>query len=101
MCDTQVFLDLKTQAQKKQFSDKTYQILCSDLDEKMIKIAQKNAQQAGVADTISFETRNLLSPISDIQNTTLLCNPPYGKRLLSNDLEKIYKQIINSIQHAN
>jgi 23S rRNA G2445 N2-methylase RlmL len=77
--------------------------LCSDSDEKILEIAKTNAEQAWVDDTISFTKHDILSPLLpyELNDLTIVSNPPYGKRLTGSDLDNIYTQLINHIQNSN
>lgn len=69
------------------FSAKGY-----DIDEAALEIARSNAEKAGVADRISFEKRDIRDFEFDSEYETVICNPPYGERLLDIDeAEKLYK----------
>ncbi len=58
----------------------------------MIAIAEENARRAGVADTITFSTQPL-SELVCIDGGHLVTNPPYGKRLESDDLDTLYRDL--------
>lgn len=65
--------------------DKSYQIFGSDEDPQMIEIACQNASRAGVLDTISFRQADMRE-VSYMPGSHMITNPPYGKRLSSEDL---------------
>lgn len=69
--------------------EKSYQIFGSDSDPRMIDIACKNASRAGVLNTIQFQEADM-GEISYEPGSTLVTNPPYGKRLSDEDLEGLY-----------
>jgi len=73
-------------------------IIASDRDAGAIRIAQSNAERAGVAHLIEFSQR----PISAIEPTGqgwFVTNPPYGVRLSENkDLRNLYAQFGNVIR---
>lgn len=52
-----------------------------DLDSRMISIAQQNAVEAGFADLIKFEQRDVRDLFIEGENGVLISNPPYGERL--------------------
>lgn len=63
-----------------------------DIDENTLKIAQKNAERAGVADRITFIRRDIKNFRFDFEYETVITNPPYGERLLDiNQAEELYK----------
>jgi putative N6-adenine-specific DNA methylase len=89
--------ELKSEARSKKF-DWNYRIFGSDIDEEMVRIAQKNASDAWVADEVSFEKsdykRALYKWLEKDQEVKgcLVTNPPYGLRLEA-DMEWLYKSI--------
>ncbi len=63
-----------------------------DIDEEALKIAQSNAERAGVADRIKFIKRDIKDFEFDSEFQTTIINPPYGERLLDiNKAEEIYR----------
>jgi putative N6-adenine-specific DNA methylase len=73
---------------------KDHTIIASDIDPNMISIAQENAKHAWVENYIHFETKNISDYLSAPELIwTLVSNPPYGIRLNTYDLEKIYYTI--------
>lgn len=64
----------------------------SDIDSRAIEIARINAERAGVADKISFKTADIAAFLPSTERGTVICNPPYGERLLDiSECEAIYK----------
>lgn len=81
-------------AKAKIMTNKEHTIIASDIDPNMISIAQENAKHAGVLDYIYFETKNISDYISAWELAwTLVSNPPYGLRMNTYDLEKIYHTV--------
>lgn len=54
----------------------------SDIDGRMIEIAQNNALEAGLADVIKLKQMRLQDLKTDKINGVIISNPPYGERLL-------------------
>ncbi|MDD5769955.1 MAG: class I SAM-dependent RNA methyltransferase [Candidatus Gracilibacteria bacterium] len=73
--------------------DKIYNVIASDIDDKVLEIAKKNAKNAGVLDSITFINKNLRDYKHEKISGTLVSNPPYGLRLKDDDLKGIYKDI--------
>jgi len=66
----------------------------SDIDESSIELAKINAERAGVSDKISFHTAALKDFEPQTERGTLICNPPYGERMLDvEQSELIYKDM--------
>lgn len=64
-----------------------------DIDRESIELTLDNARKAGVADKITAKLRNISDFTEDFERGTIICNPPYGERLLdikqANDIYKI------------
>ena len=52
-----------------------------DLDSQIVKCAMRNAEEAGVADYIHFQQRNVKELSSPKAYGFIITNPPYGERL--------------------
>ena len=64
------------------YRDRTYQIFGSDLDESCIALSEENARKAGVDHLVSFSQADACTLNLRNREGTLLCNPPYGERLM-------------------
>lgn len=65
----------------------------------MLAIAKANAEKAGVADTIHFEVKDFLKADFPAEESSwLITNPPYGKRLNTQDLAPLYEKLLASYQ---
>jgi putative N6-adenine-specific DNA methylase len=71
----------------------------SDRDAGAIRAAQRNAERAGVADTIQFSERAISDSIADLDDVEngvgwVLTNPPYGVRIgEGEDLRNLYARL--------
>ncbi len=64
----------------------------SDIDTHCLEIAKANAKRAGVDKFIDFEERDVKDFEPKSEKGTILCNPPYGERLLDlKEAERLYK----------
>ena len=65
--------------------DRIMAITASDIDPAAIKAARKNAETAGVADTIKFETSDIRyalgDPVKMPDHGIIISNPVYGERI--------------------
>ena len=74
-----------------------------DIEESQIKLARAHARKAGVADVISFETKDMREFTSNESYGVIVTNPPYGERIsdrnsvvkLYRDFGKVYKNLDN------
>ena len=95
--DQELFLALREEALTK-IKEPEVPILAGDWQEKMIKAAQKNAEEARVGAFISFEKRDFFHCSPPFPKGFLVTNPPYGQRLRQ-DFETVVlrmKQISSS-----
>ena len=64
----------------------------SDIDEDALEIAKINAKRAGVERKIRFEKADIRDFAPKSEKGTVICNPPYGERLLDiEQAQRLYK----------
>ncbi len=74
----------------------------SDIDPKAIEIAKVNAERAGVSNLINFNIANVCDFNPFTERGTLICNPPYGERMLDlSEYEALYKEMGNAFEKRN
>ena len=82
---------------------KGIQIIGFDLDDRIVTIANENAQKAGFADLVKVfhsNVQNLYNPFTNENKVTIVTNPPYGKRMGNfNELISLYTQIGAGFKH--
>ncbi len=82
---------------------KGIQIIGFDLDDRIVNIANENAQKAGYADLVKVfhsNVQNLYNPFTNDNKVTIVTNPPYGKRMGNfNELISLYTQIGAGFKH--
>lgn len=61
--------------------DQKLEIIGTDVDDEILKIARRNAEEAGVDDQIHFQRMDVRDIRSKRKYGYLICNPPYGERL--------------------
>jgi putative N6-adenine-specific DNA methylase len=65
----------------------------SDIDTKVVTIAQKNSAIIDTDKKIKIKQKDMFN-IEKLENTTIVCNPPYGVRMDNKmDLDDFYKNI--------
>ena len=73
-------------------SNCSFRAIGYDIDESALEIARSNAEKAGVGDRITFIKRDIRDFVYDAEYETVICNPPYGERLLDLDeAEELYR----------
>lgn len=74
--------------------DIQFDILGTDIDARMVEIAKRNAEEAGVSEQIVFKQMRLQDLHTDKINGVIVSNPPYGERLLDDDaVTKLYQEM--------
>ena len=82
--EQRVWDEVKEAARAREFSG-DYNIIGADIDPYALKIAAANAQRAGIADTIRFETADATAFSRQTERGVLVTNPPYGKRIMEQE----------------
>lgn len=76
-----VWEDVRAHADSAADYDVELDITGTDIDHRMIKIAEANAAEAGFADLIHFKQMQAADFTSDKDNGVMASNPPYGERI--------------------
>lgn len=71
--------------------DQELTIIGSDIDHKMVAIAQENALEAGFGDLITFKQMTAPDFTTKLTDGVIVSNPPYGERI--GEVEEITKVI--------
>ena len=73
-------------------TDSNFVAYGSDIDERALQSAKQNAIRAGVDKYITFEKADIKDFRPKSEKGTVICNPPYGERLLDlKQAEDLYK----------
>lgn len=74
--------------------DQPINISGSDIDHKMVKMAENNAFEAGLGDLISFKQMRVQDLTIKADYGVIIGNPPYGERLGDKEaVEKMYREM--------
>lgn len=88
--------EARGEAASRIITDSTYRGYGSDINPECIETAISNADRAGVGKHVKFfvgDAQKIEKPDSDCRGT-LICNPPYGERMMSmRDAESLYRNI--------
>ena len=66
------------------------QIIGSDIDHRMIRVAQDNAEEVGLGDLITFKQMQVKDFTTKEDYGYVVTNPPYGERLSEKHLLNNY-----------
>lgn len=97
--DSNILPEVKEEAKSKIYEG-DYKIYASDKDEDMIEIAKTNAKNIGFEKEILFEKKDFYDFLEENITWWVVSNPPYGKRLEEDNIEKLY-QTINTFYKKN
>ena len=89
-----VWKDTRRSAMSEIKTDCAFEAWGSDIDENVLEIAKEYAKRAGVADSVRFFRANALEIKKPDRRGTIVCNPPYGERLMSmSEVERLYREM--------
>jgi len=92
--DAEAWQSMRREAKKIRNKAAIGPILATDIDEKAIWAAQKNAETAGVHHMIRFEVCDFADTAMPEEKGIVILNPEYGERLgVIAELEKTYERI--------
>ncbi|QEY19822.1 class I SAM-dependent RNA methyltransferase [Psychrobacillus sp. AK 1817] len=89
--------DVRNEAEDLADYDQKLEIIGSDIDHKMIQIAEQNAFESGFADIISFKQMQASDFSTNLTDGVMIGNPPYGERI--GEIEEIEK-VISDLGHT-
>ena len=89
-----VWNEERDRARSLALTDSQFVAYGSDIDERSLQVAMANAKRAGVDKFITFEKADVKDFRKKSEKGTVICNPPYGERLLElKDAEELYKSL--------
>ena len=77
----------------------THKIIGSDISLRAIKIAEANIKSAGLSKYIHVETKPMQECEAPTEKALVLFNPPYGERLITEDLIGLYEMMGSTLKH--
>lgn len=86
--------EARTEARDLAQADFPGRLMGTDIDQRALRSARHNAEQAGVAEQVHFQERSFERLTSKRKFGCVITNPPYGQRMgESRDLESLYQSI--------
>ncbi|MCK9909673.1 methyltransferase, partial [Microbacteriaceae bacterium K1510] len=74
--------------------DRKLEIIGTDYDDEILKVARRNAMEAGVDEQIHFQRMDVRELRSKRKYGYIICNPPYGERLGEwREVERLYREM--------
>ncbi|MDD6174192.1 MAG: class I SAM-dependent RNA methyltransferase [Firmicutes bacterium] len=81
----------RRRAQEQILQDRPFTAYGSDIDPHVLQLAEENARKAGVGGCIRVEQRSVADFVPKTESGMIICNPPYGERLLDiRQAEELY-----------
>ena len=69
-------------------------LIGTDIDDSALKVARRNAELAGVADSIHFQRQEVKDLTTSKKYGKLITNPPYGERLGEDaQIQQLYREL--------
>ena len=88
----QLFAQERAQAVANVRKDVSFTAQGYDIDPYAVQLAKDNVYRAGVAACVRVEQRDIADFSTNLPKATIICNPPYGERLLEiQQAEKLYQ----------
>ncbi len=88
----QIWQEERSRAQGLVLADRPFVAYGSDIDENALRLTEENAKKAGVGSRIRVEKRDIRDFCPAGDRGVVLCNPPYGERLLDlRQAQELYK----------
>lgn len=95
--DMELWENIKTEALDKQ-TEFEYDIIGSDISEEAIQIALENARSARLHKDIVFEVKSFEEQKPPEDGGVMVCNPPYGERIVPDDIIRMYQEMGNALK---
>ncbi|MFD2445807.1 class I SAM-dependent RNA methyltransferase [Bacillus sp. CGMCC 1.16607] len=90
----QTWNDVRLEAEDLAKYDQPLEIFGSDIDHRMVKIAEENAFEAGLGDLVRFKQMQVRDISTNLQYGVIVGNPPYGERIGEKSaVETMYKEM--------
>ncbi len=91
---TPLWEEARTEARDLAQADLPERLMGTDIDQRALRSARHNAEQAGVAEQVHFQERSFERLTSKRKFGCVITNPPYGQRMgESRDLESLYQSM--------
>lgn len=91
---SKVWDEVRTEAEDLAKYDQPLDIIGSDIDHRMVKIAQENSFEAGLGDLVQFKQMQVKDISTNKEYGVIVGNPPYGERLGEKTaVEQMYKEM--------
>jgi putative N6-adenine-specific DNA methylase len=71
-----------------------FEVYASDIDPECVRVATASVKRAGVSKYVKVFQKDALTISTEGRRGTIVCNPPYGERLMSaSEVESLYRKM--------
>lgn len=96
--DAELFRSIyEDDSMEREFNHKIYGY---DVDGRMVACARRNAKSAMMSDVVTIECRDIKDFEQPAERALMVVNPPYGERLVLENLLQVYKSLGERMKHA-
>ena len=96
--DSELFRSIyEDDSAEREFKHKIYGY---DVDGRMVACARRNVKSAMMNDIIEIECRDIKDFVQPEERAMMVVNPPYGERLVLENLLNIYKELGSRLKHS-
>ncbi|MBO7230980.1 MAG: RNA methyltransferase [Bacteroidaceae bacterium] len=96
--DSELFRSIyEDDSAEREFKHKIYGY---DVDGKMVACARRNVKSAMMGDIIEIECRDIKDFVEPAERAMMIVNPPYGERLVLENLLNVYKELGSRLKHS-
>ena len=96
--DEELWETVKSSAEKKIRRDKPVTIEGSDWSGRVLQAARENVESAGLTDVVRVYPSFFADTEPPAGKGVLITNPPYGERIKTEDIEKLYQEIGDTLK---
>ncbi len=98
--DYRIWSTVKREAENEIKKDIDIKIIGTDISEKVIVTARRNIGNARLRHHIKIEIKDFISSRFENKKGLIITNPPYDIRLKSNNINKLYKDMGDTLKHG-
>lgn len=96
--DSELWEKIRDEAKAKELDKIDFPIIGVEKSQQTLKMAKDNVNNARLADNIRLHAMPFEDYTPDVNNGTIIINPPYGGRITDDDLFGVYKNIGDNLK---
>lgn len=96
--DPALFRSVRYDAQKRE-KKSPVKIFAGDISPEAVSVARINIRSAGLDGVVQVEERDFFKSPPPFESGTLIMNPPYGRRIGSEEMDRFYGELGSVLKH--